>query len=54
MSANRFRQACPGKFPLYVGPRPWRDLMPDLLHPDDKGYGLWYDTMPPTLGTMMK
>ena len=26
-----------------------RDVMPDLLHPNEKGYGIWADRMEPTL-----
>lgn len=29
------------------------DVMPDKLHPDAKGYQLWYDAMRPTLTEMM-
>lgn len=31
-----------------------KDIMPDLLHPNDKGYHIWADTMRPTLEEMMK
>ncbi len=30
------------------------DLMPDALHPNAKGYKLWYEAMIPTLTEMMK
>jgi beta-glucosidase len=30
-----------------------RDVMPDLLHPNEKGYGLWADHMAPTLATLL-
>ena len=30
------------------------DIMPDRLHPNAKGYDLWYDAMEPTLAEMMK
>lgn len=31
-----------------------KDLMPDALHPNDKGYQLWLDTMMPVLSEMLK
>ena len=31
-----------------------KTIMPDLLHPNAKGYQLWADAMEPTLKTMMK
>lgn len=31
-----------------------KDLMPDALHPNAKGYQLWYDAMNPLLVEMMK
>jgi lysophospholipase L1-like esterase len=31
-----------------------RDIMPDLLHPDEKGYQIWADAMEGTLAGMMK
>jgi lysophospholipase L1-like esterase len=31
-----------------------KDLMPDLLHPNEKGYQVWYDAMWPTLEKMLK
>jgi lysophospholipase L1-like esterase len=31
-----------------------RDIMPDLLHPNEKGYRIWADAMEPTLEKMMK
>ena len=31
-----------------------RDLFPDLLHPDEKGYQIWADAMEPTLSQMLK
>jgi len=30
------------------------DLMPDALHPNTKGYQVWYDAMMPVLGEMLK
>ncbi|MEO6280493.1 GDSL-type esterase/lipase family protein [Roseateles sp.] len=30
-----------------------KDIMPDLLHPNDKGYGLWQRAMAPTLAKLM-
>ena len=30
-----------------------KDIMPDSLHPNVKGYGLWYDAMQPMLSEMM-
>ena len=30
-----------------------RDVMPDLLHPNEKGYGIWADQMQPTLQTLL-
>lgn len=30
------------------------DVMPDLLHPNAKGYGIWFDAMNPTLQEMLK
>ncbi len=30
------------------------DIMPDLLHPNDKGYQIWADAMEPTLKKLMK
>lgn len=30
------------------------DIMPDMLHPNAKGYDLWYDAMKPLLTEMMK
>jgi lysophospholipase L1-like esterase len=30
------------------------DIMPDLLHPSEKGYQIWADAMNPTLDEMMK
>jgi lysophospholipase L1-like esterase len=31
-----------------------RDIMPDLLHPNEKGYKIWADAMEPTLAKMLK
>ena len=31
-----------------------KDIMPDGLHPNPKGYGLWYDAMQPLLAEMMR
>jgi beta-glucosidase len=31
-----------------------KDIMPDLLHPNEKGYQIWADAMNPTLDEMMK
>jgi lysophospholipase L1-like esterase len=31
-----------------------RDLFPDLLHPDERGYRIWADAMEPTLAEMLK
>ena len=31
-----------------------RDIMPDLLHPNEKGYQIWADAMEGTLATMLK
>jgi lysophospholipase L1-like esterase len=31
-----------------------RDIMPDLLHPSERGYRIWADAMNPTLDEMMK
>ncbi|HEY5298936.1 MAG TPA: platelet-activating factor acetylhydrolase IB subunit [Verrucomicrobiae bacterium] len=31
-----------------------RDIMPDLLHPNERGYQIWADAMNPTLDKMMK
>ncbi len=31
-----------------------RTIMPDLLHPNQKGYQIWADAMEPTLAAMMK
>jgi lysophospholipase L1-like esterase len=31
-----------------------RDLFPDLLHPDEKGYQIWANAMEPTLSQMLK
>ena len=31
-----------------------KDIMPDLLHPSEKGYQIWADAMNPTLDEMMK
>ena len=30
-----------------------KEIMPDLLHPEEKGYRLWAEAMAPTLGTLM-
>src|ERR1700722_14883088 len=30
------------------------DIMPDLLHPSEKGYQIWADSMEPTLSEMLK
>lgn len=30
-----------------------KDIMPDLLHPNDKGYGLWQRAMAPTLDKLL-
>jgi lysophospholipase L1-like esterase len=31
-----------------------RSIMPDLLHPNEKGYQIWADAMEPTLADMLK
>lgn len=31
-----------------------RDIMPDLLHPSEKGYKIWAEAMQPTLARLMK
>jgi beta-glucosidase len=31
-----------------------KDIMPDLLHPNEQGYQIWVDAMNPTLDEMMK
>jgi lysophospholipase L1-like esterase len=31
-----------------------RDIMPDLLHPNEKGYQIWADAMESTLNSMLK
>jgi lysophospholipase L1-like esterase len=31
-----------------------RDIMPDLLHPNERGYRIWAETMEPTLDEMLK
>jgi lysophospholipase L1-like esterase len=31
-----------------------KDIFPDLLHPNDKGYHIWQHAMQPTLDTMMR
>lgn len=31
-----------------------RDIMPDLLHPSEKGYKIWAEAMQPTLDRLMK
>ncbi len=31
-----------------------KDIMPDALHPNDKGYQIWYDAMWPTLEGLLK
>jgi lysophospholipase L1-like esterase len=31
-----------------------RDLFPDLLHPNEKGYQIWSDTMEPVLANLLK
>jgi lysophospholipase L1-like esterase len=31
-----------------------RDIMPDLLHPNEKGYQIWADAMEGTLAPMLK
>jgi beta-glucosidase len=30
-----------------------KDVMPDLLHPNEKGYGLWQRAMAPTLDKLL-
>ena len=30
-----------------------KDVMPDLLHPNEKGYGLWAQSMEPTLQKLL-
>jgi len=30
------------------------DIMPDFLHPNERGYQLWADAMEPTLDKMLK
>ena len=41
------------KFLEFDGTLP-RSIMPDLLHPNAKGYQIWADTMEPTLDEMLK
>jgi len=31
-----------------------KDIMPDLLHPNEKGYQIWADAMEPTLAELLK
>ncbi len=31
-----------------------RDVMPDLLHPEEKGYAIWAESMKPTLDNLLK
>lgn len=31
-----------------------RDVMPDLLHPEEKGYAIWAEAMEPTLAKLLK
>ena len=31
-----------------------KDVMPDGLHPKEKGYGIWYEAMWPTLEGLLK
>ena len=31
-----------------------KEIMPDLLHPSEKGYQIWAEAMEPTLATMLK
>jgi beta-glucosidase len=31
-----------------------RDIFPDLLHPNEKGYQIWADAMEPALAEMMR
>ena len=42
-----------GKFLAADGTLP-KDIMPDLLHPNEKGYQIWLDAVKPTLDDMMK
>jgi len=30
-----------------------REVMPDLLHPHEKGYGIWAEAMEPTIAKLM-
>ena len=41
------------KFLEFDGTLP-RSIMPDLLHPNTKGYQIWADAMEPTLFEMLK
>jgi lysophospholipase L1-like esterase len=42
--------------PKFLGPNGTlsRDIMPDLLHPNEKGYQIWSDAMESTLAQMLK
>jgi len=42
--------------PKFLGPdgKVPADIMPDFLHPNEKGYQIWADAMAPTLAEMMK
>jgi beta-glucosidase len=31
-----------------------KEIMPDLLHPNEKGYQIWADAINPTLDKLMK
>jgi lysophospholipase L1-like esterase len=42
-----------GKFLDAKGNLP-KDIMPDFLHPNDKGYKIWADAMDPTLQDLLK
>ena len=42
--------------PKFLGPdgNVSADIMPDFLHPNEKGYQIWAEAMEPTLASMMK
>ena len=42
-----------GKFLDAEGNLP-KDIMPDALHPNAKGYQIWADAMDPTLQALLK
>ena len=31
-----------------------KSIMPDLLHPNDKGYAIWAETIEPTIAKLME